>query len=112
MPRIRLIKSAHISALDPLHSPTIKLSAVHTAIIEIAVSELKAPLAIGKYGLLTLSSFLSYTWLMPTIETFINTAATTACAACLAATRIELISRTCPNCHAIMVTEDTLTCVG
>ena len=57
MPRIRLIKSAHISALDPLHSPTMKLSAVHTAIIEIAVSELKAPLAIGKYGLLTLSSF-------------------------------------------------------
>eukprot|EP00963_Diacronema_lutheri_P004240 scaffold320_cov335-Pavlova_lutheri.AAC.17 len=38
-----------------------------------------APLASGKYGLFTLSTCTSYTWLMPTMDTFMSSAATSAC---------------------------------
>eukprot|EP00982_Pelagococcus_subviridis_P009902 30957-Pelagococcus_subviridis.AAC.8 len=60
MPSIRLSTSAHNSADDPLIIPSTRLEVVHSATTVSAVSDVNAPLANGRYGLFTLSNFLSY----------------------------------------------------
>ena len=61
MPSSKLTTREKIRALLPLKTPNTRLTVVQAAIIDSAVSELNAPLASGRYGLFTRSSFLSYT---------------------------------------------------
>ena len=85
-----------------------KLAVVLTAMTERAMSELN--LWPWEGTVVDSVEFFIVNLVDSTLATFISTAATTACAACLAAIIIENISSTWPNCHAINVTELVLTC--
>lgn len=79
MPSRRLPPSVHSRGIDPEATPMAKERIPVLAAIKKPVAGLKSPAANGRYGLLILSISISYSWLMPTMLTFMSNAEEIAC---------------------------------